>query len=334
MQATRQLAGEIGNTARACETLAMPRSSLYHEARPRLVQIARPRPTPVRALNQAERQAALAVLHEPRFHDLAPAQVYTALLDEGIYLCSPRTMQRLLADADESRERRAIRRHPPAPVPQLVATAPNDVWTWDITKLPGPAKGIFFALYVVLDLFSRFCVGWTIARQELASIAEALLRESCEKHGVNPGELTIHSDRGTQMTAKPITMLFAELGIVASLSRPRVSNDNPQSESHFKTLKYSPSYPGRFGSLEDARSWAAAFINAYNTQHYHSGVAMLTPEAVFTGRAEAVRAARSATLRAAHAAYPERFVHGVPQPPALPQAVWINPPANSIELKG
>lgn len=333
MHATQQLAVDLGNTRRACEALLASRATLYRHARPRLVQIARPRPAPPRALSTTERSAVLDVLHSPRFQDLAPAQVHATLLDESTYLCSARTMHRVLAGRGESHERRAVRRHPPVAVPRLVATAPNQVWTWDITKLPGPVKGVFFALYVVLDLFSRFVVGWTIARQELASIAEALLRESCQKHGVRPGQLKIHSDRGTQMTAKPIAMLFAELGIIASLSRPRVSNDNPYSESHFRTTKYSPSYPGRFGSTQHGRAWAGPFFNAYNAKHHHSGLAMLTPEDVFMGRAQEILDRRRATLRAAYEAHPERFVNGIPGPPALPAEVWINQPQAALELE-
>lgn len=251
MHAAQQLATDIGNTRLACATMTVPRASLYRRARrlqqPVLVQIALPRPAPPRSLSIAEEQQVLDVLHEPRFVDMAPAQVQVALLDEGKYLCSRRTMHRILAKQHESRERRAMRRHPPAALPRVVAVAPNQVWTWDITKLRGPAKGLWFALYVVLDLFSRYVVGWTVATQELASIAEDLLRQTCEKYGVLPGNLTIHSDRGTQMTAKPLTMLFADLGIIASLSRPRVSNDNPFSESQFHTTKSAWDYLVRPG---------------------------------------------------------------------------------------
>jgi putative transposase len=334
MHAAQQLAGEIGNTRRACDVMAAPRASLYRRARrlagPVLVRIAPPRPTPARALDEAERTTVLAKLHEPRFVDLAPAQVHATLLDEGTYLCSQRTMHRILANEHESGERRPLRRHPPAAVPRIVATAPNQVWTWDITKLLGPVRGVSFALYVVLDLFSRFVVGWTIARRELASIAEALLRTTCEKHGVRTGQLTIHSDRGPQMTAQPVAFLFGDLGVTASLSRPRVSNDNPFSEAQFKTTKYRPDYPGRFDSLHHARSWARTFFAWYNTEHRHSSIAMLTPEDVFLGRAAAILEARRRILHAAYDAHPERFVRGRPEPPALPTEVWINrPPAPS-----
>ena len=234
-------------------------------------------------------------------------------------------MHRFLEQEQESGERRRIRRHAPAAIPRLVATAPHHVWTWDITKLLGPAKGILYALYVVLDLFSRYVVAWTVARRELASIAEDLLQTAYENHGVQPGDLTIHSDRGAPMTAKSVAILFAELGITASLSRPRVSNDNPFSESQFRTAKDDWDYPGRFDSVEHARAWSRDFLHRYNTQHYHSGLAMLTPYDVFTGRAEAVLEQRRAVLQAAYDAHPERFVRGVPKPPELPKEVWINP---------
>ncbi len=335
MLEAKQLAAEIGNTELACEAMGVPRSSHYRRRRmldgPALVQIARPKPTPARALTAAERKVVLDVLHEPRFMDKAPAQVHALLLDEGQYIGSVRTMHRCLAAVHECGERRRVRRHPPAAVPQLVATAPKEVWTWDITKLPGPVKGIFFALYVVLDLYSRFVVGWTIARRELGSIAMVLFRESFEKHGIVAGQLTVHSDRGTPMKAKPLTDLYADLGVATSLSRPRVSNDNPHSESMFRTAKDDPDYPGRFGSLQHARSWAAAFIARYNTVHRHSSLAMLTPEDVFLGRGPAILAQRHDVMLAAYAAHPERFVHGPPRLQALPAAVWINPPARSLE---
>jgi len=335
MHAARQLATDIGNTRRACQALEVPRASLYRRARrlagPALVRITLPRPAPARALSNDERQAVLEVLHDPRFVNLAPAQVHAMLLDEGMYLCSVRTMHRVLADEDESGERRRVRRHPPATLPRLVATAPNQVWTWDITKLPSTAKGVYFMFYVVLDLFSRYVVGWTVATRELASIAEELLRQSCEKHGVMPGGLTIHSDRGSPMTAKSVAVMFAELGIAASLSRPRVSNDNPFSESQFRTAKDDWQYPGRFDGSGLAWSWARSFVHRYNTKHRHSGLAMLTPEDVFMGRGPEILARHRVVLHAAYERHPERFVHGRPEPPTLPAEVWINPPSRSLE---
>lgn len=338
MNAARELAAEIGNTRRAFDAVGAARSTHYRKQRalksPALVQIALPRPTPSRALAAPERQAILDVLHEPRFVDKAPAQVHATLLDEGRYLGSVRTMHRCLDAVREAGERRRTRRHPPAAIPQLLATAPNQVWTWDITKLPGPIKGIFFALYVVLDLFSRFVVGWTLARRELASIAKVLLSDSIEKHGIPPGQLTVHSDRGTQMRAKPLLYLYANLGIATSLSRPRVSNDNPFSESHFRTAKDDPEYPGRFASQDHAWHWADNFLHRYNTQHHHSSLLMLTPEDVFLGRGPDILAHRHAVMLSAYAEHPERFVHGPPKLQALPAEVWINPPARSLEQPG
>lgn len=338
MHAARELAAEIGNTRRAFDAMGAARSTHYRKQHalksPVLVQIALPMPAPSRALAAPERQAILDVLHQPRFVDKAPAQVFTKLLDEGQYIGSVRTMHRCLAAVREAGERRRIRRHPPAAVPQLVATAPNQVWTWDITKLPGPIKGIFFALYVVLDLYSRFVVGWTLARRELGSIATVLLRDSIEKHGILPGQLAVHSDRGTPMKAKPLLYLYANLGVATSLSRPRVSNDNPFSESHFRTAKDDPEYPGRFASLEQAWSWAASFLHRYNTDHHHSSLAMLTPEDVFLGRGPDILARRHAVMLAAYAKHPERFVHGAPKLQTLPAEVWINPPARSLEQPG
>ena len=338
MHEARQLAAEIGNTAIACEAMLVPRSSHYRRKRllegPVFVNVARPKPRPSRALLPTERQEILDVLHEPRFVDKAPAQVHAALLDEGRYIASVRTMHRCLAAAREGGERRRVRRHPPAPTPSLVATAPNQVWTWDITKLPSVVKGVFFALYVVLDLYSRYVVAWTIARRELASIAKALLRDACIEHGITAGQLTVHSDRGKPMTGKPLVQLYADLGVATSLSRPRVSNDNPFSESQFRTAKDDPDYPGRFTSLQHGCSWATDFIPRYNTEHRHSSLAMLTPEDVFTGRGPLILAQRHEVMLAAYAAHPERFVHGPPQLQCLPTEVWINPPARSIELEG
>lgn len=335
MNEARQLATEIDNTVAACEALSVPRSSLYRRERrlrsPVAVQLALPRRRNALALSQAEVRALLDVMHEPRFVDKAPAQVHAMLLDEGRYLASPRTMHRCLEAARESGERRRIRRHPPVELPRLVATAPNQVWTWDITKLPTLAKGIYFALYVVLDLYSRFVVAWTVARTELASVARVMLADACIEHGITPGNLKVHSDRGSIMKAQPLAQLYANLGIERTLSRPRVSNDNPFSESQFRTTKDDPHYPGRFESLQHARAWCENFFERYNTRHYHSGLAMLTPEAVFNNRGPEILAKRHETRLAAHAAHPERFVHGPPKLASLPAEVWINPPARSVE---
>lgn len=268
----------------------------------------------------------LATLDSERFADKAPAQVHAILLDEGRYLCSERTMYRILAEHDQVRERRNQRRHPVYKKPELVATGPNQVWSWDITKLRGPTKGSHFSLYVILDVFSRCVVGWRVSRSESAAVAEHLVRESCRIHGIERGKLTLHADRGAPMTAKSFAILVADLGVTKTHSRPQVSNDNPFSEAQFKTLKYCPQYPERFGSLEDARQFCREFFDWYNNEHRHSGIGMLTPAAVHSGLAEALLERRREVLEVAYTNHPERFVRGVPKPAELPDAVWINKP--------
>ena len=309
--------------APACRVLGLSRATLYRGRRP--APAARPRPTPPRALTIVERQGVLDLLHT-RFLDQAPAQVHATLLDEGIYLCSPRTMYRVLDAAHEIKERRNQVRRPHYAAPELLATRPNEVWSWDITKLMGPAKWTYFYLYVILDIFSRYVVGWMIAPHESAALAEHLISETCLKHRIQPGQLTLHADRGPSMRSKPVALLLADLGVTKTHSRPYVSNDNPFSEAQFKTLKYCPQFPERFGSMEDARAFGQVFFPWYNQQHRHSGLGLLTPAVVHFGQAATVRAQRQQVLAAAFAAHPERFVNGRPQPAALPTAVWINPP--------
>jgi putative transposase len=258
--------------------------------------------------------------------DLAPAEVHARLLDEGRYLCSERTMYRVLAENAEVRERRDQLRHPEYKKPELMATAPNQVWSWDITKLLGPQKWTYFYLYVVIDIFSRYVVGWLIADAESAALARRLIGESCERQKIQPGQLNVHADRGTSMTSKSLALLFADLGVTKTHSRPSVSDDNPFSEAQFKTLKYRPNFPARFGSLEDARTHCRAFFDWYNREHCHSGIGMLTPYDLHHGLAEDRRAERAAVLLDAWAKHPERFPHGRPFPPPLPTAVWINKP--------
>ena len=292
-------------------------------------QPARPaaaRPTPPRALDPVERQTVLETLNGARFLDQAPAQVHATLLDEGTYLCSPRTMYRLLDAAGEVKERRDQVRRPQYAAPELLATRPNEVWSWDITKLLGPVKWTYFYLYVILDIFSRYVVGWMIAPHESAALAERLIAETCAKYGIQPGQLTLHADRGGAMRSKPVALLLADLGVVKTHSRPYVSNDNPFSEAQFRTLKYCPQFPDRFGSIEDGRAFGQVFFPWYNHQHQHSGLGFLTPAVVHFGQAGAVRASRDRVLAAAYAAHPERFVNGRPHPADLPTAVWINPP--------
>ena len=314
-----------------CGALDMPVATYYRtrqrQKRPAngAVVISR-RASPARALPPAERQQVLDLLHTPRFIDLAPAQVYATLLDEGTYHCSERTMYRVLAEQQEVRERRAQRRHPIYAAPELLATAPNQLWSWDITKLKGPVTWSWYHLYVILDVFSRYVVGWMVAPRESAALAERLISASCDRQNIPRGQLTVHADRGSSMTSKPVALLLADLGVTKTHSRPHVSNDNPYSEAQFKTLKYRPDFPERFGSLEDARVHCTDFFPWYNTEHRHSSLGLHTPHDVHFGLAEARRAKRAIVLAAAYAATPERFVHRPPTPALLPAAAWINPP--------
>lgn len=308
-----------------CAALDVPRAT-YYRAQRRPAGVGAPRRVPARALSPAERQQVLDVLHESRFVDHAPAQVGAMLLDEGTYHCSERTMYRLLASQDEVRERRAQRCHPSYATPELLATAPNQLWSWDITKLKGPTTWSWFHLYVLLDVFSRYVVGWMVAPRESAVLAQRLITASCERQGILSGQLTLHADRGSSMTSKPVALLLADLGVTKTHSRPHVSNDNPYSEAHFKTLKYRPDFPARFGSIEHARAHCVDFFTWYNTAHRHSGLALHTPHDVHFGLAEAKRTARAAVLAAAYAATPNRFVNRPPTPAPLPTATWINAP--------
>jgi putative transposase len=326
--AAEALAPEIGLEP-VCTALNLPRASVYRHRRLRSEPA--PRPKPRHALSVAERQAVLETLNSEPYADLAPAQVYNQLLDAGRYLCSIRSMYRILDDHRLVRERRNVLRHPHYQRPELLATGPNQVWSWDITKLLGPAKWTYFHLYVLLDIFSRYVVGWLIADSERASLAKRLIAESCQKQGVQPGQLTIHADRGPSMTAKTTAQLLADLSIAESHSRPRVSNDNPYSESHFKTIKYRPGFPDRFGSQQHAEAVCRQLFTWYNTEHRHSGLAYLTPEDVHFGRAQALLARRQRVLDLAHAQKPERFVRAAPRVSQLPPAVWINPPEKEDE---
>jgi putative transposase len=284
------------------------------------------RPTPARALSPEEKAIVLEAPNSERFCDMAPAAVYATLLDEGGYLCSTRTMSRILADAGQVRERRDQLRHPSYAKPELLATRPNQVWSWDITKLKGPVKWTYYYLYVILDIFSRYVVGWMVAMRESAELAKRLIDETCDKQGIEPGMLNLHADRGSSMKSKPVALLLTDLGVTKTHSRPYTSNDNPYSEAQFKTLKYRPEFPARFGSIEDARFFCQVFFTWYNTAHRHSGIGYMTPESVHYGHAKQITESRQFTLLDAFAAYPERFVNKVPQPPVVPLAVWINKP--------
>jgi putative transposase len=332
-QAVATLAPAVG-TVRACRAVGQPRASWYRRHRQSPPPPRSPRPTPApqpRALSAVERQQVLDVLHDERFCDLAPASVYATLLDEGSYLCSTSTMYRLLRAKGETGDRRRHATHPPRVKPELLASGPNQCWSWDITKLAGPAKWTWFYLYVILDIYSRYAVGWMVAHWEAAALAERLLADTIAAQGVEAGQLTIHADRGTSMTSKPVAMLLADLGVTKSHARPHVPDDNPYSESQFKTLKHHPTFPERFGCIQDARSFCQGFFGWYNHEHRHSGIALLTPADVHLGRAEQITLTRGAVLDAAFAAHPERFVGKPPQPPRLPEAVWINKPLDPQE---
>ena len=320
---TVALHGPRLGVGRLCAALVLPRATYYRRLDAQLPQ---PRPKPASALSPAERQVVLDVLHEPRFADLAPAEIYARLLDDDRYLCSERTMYRVLAENAEVRERRDQLRHPAYKKPELLATAPNQVWSWDITKLHGPVKWSYFHLYVLIDIFSRCAVGWMVASKEAAYLAEKLISDTCARQTIKPGQLGIHADRGSSMMSKTVALLYADLGVSKSHSRPHVSNDNPFSEAHFKTLKYRPDFPERFGSLADARAHCARFFAWYNQEHRHGGIGLLTPHDVHYGLAAARITARAQTLSVAYALHPERFAAGAPKPAPAPTAVWINPP--------
>jgi putative transposase len=327
MDAALTLSAEIGITS-ACASLAVPRSGFYRTQARKTATPREPsnRPRPPRALSADERQGVRDLLHADRFADKAPQEIYATLLDEGEYHCSISTMYRILDENQEVKERRNQLSHPVYQKPELLATAPNQVWAWDITKLLGPAKWTSFYLYVILDIFSRYVVGWMIAPAESAALAEKLLKETCAKQHLENGQLTIHADRGSSMRSRPVALLLADLGVTKTHSRPHTSDDNPFSESQFKTLKYRPDFPDRFGCLEDSRGFCQVFFPWYNTAHHHSGIALLTPESVHYGRAQDGQNARGEVLRTADTAHPERFVKKVPVPPSLPDAVWINKP--------
>jgi putative transposase len=313
-------------TRPACRALGASPATVYRRRRPPEPRLPKPRPRPTRALSDSERSELLAILHSERFVDSSPAEIWATLLDEGRYVASERTMYRVLAAHDEVRERRAQLTHPAYNKPELLAKRPNELWSWDISKLKGPAKWTWFYLYVILDIFSRYVVGFTVQFRESAEVAKALIAQAIEQQGVGRGVLVVHADRGQVMRSKPVAFLLADLGITRSHSRPHISNDNPYSEAQFKTLKYRPGFPERFDSIEQARDFCRMFFGWYNRAHRHSGIGLMTPEAVHYGRARALRAERARVLEAAYAARPERFVRGLPKPPALPEAVGINMP--------
>ena len=323
----------VVGTRSACAVVGEAQARWYRRHRqspppPKPERVPKPQP---RALAEIERKEVLRVLHDPEHVDEAPATVYAKLLDEGIYLASVPTMYRILrADGEVPGDRRHAT-HPPAKKPELLATGPNTIWSWDITKLRGPVKWTWFYLYVIIDIFSRYVPGWMLARREHAKLAEALLAETITKQNIEHGRLTIHSDRGGAMIAKPVAFMLADLGVTKSHSRPHCSNDNPFSESQFRTLKYRPEFPDRFGSYEDAHAFCSWFFDWYNNDHRHSGIGYHTPADVHYGRAQHIRDERAIVLNAAYIAHPERFVRKLPEPPTLPTAVCINEPKQDTD---
>ena len=320
-----------GLTTAACAALEVSRASVHRHrvalaAPPR---VAKSRPPSARALPENERDQVLAHLRTPRFADQTPTEVYATLLDEGVYLCSIRTMYRILAAQGEVAERRRQRRHPVYQKPELLAEGANEVWSWDITKLMGPVKWSYFYLYVILDIFSRRVVGWRVEHAESAAQFKALFVDAMGKHAVPADQLTLHADRGGPMKAKTTALMLADLGVVKSHSRPHTSNDNPFSEAHFKTLKYQPEFPKRFETIDEARAFCRRFFTWYNEDHHHAGIGLMTPDQIHFGQADALYVARQATLDAAFLNTPERFVRQPPKPPQVPTAVWINPPKNT-----
>jgi putative transposase len=335
MEATKRLA-TMTNWTQACGALGVARASAFRFWRRKDAPVPPKAPVkPERALSTAETEQVLLVLRSERFVDLAPQEVYATLLDEGVYLCSIRTMYRILEAHAEVRERRNQAAHVVYAKPELLATRPNTLWSWDITKLKGPMKWSYFQLYVIIDVFSRYVVGWMVADRESSALAKRLIAETIRKQAADPAGLTLHADRGSSMKSKCVALMLSDLGVTKTHSRPHVSNDNPFSESQFKTMKYRPEFPARFGSIEDARAFCVEFFAWYNTEHHHAGIALLTPETVHYGLAESVNLKRNVTLQQAYQLHPERFVRKPPKPPRLPTAVWINPPAtvsNTQEL--
>jgi putative transposase len=329
-EAIVELTPLLGSTRRACAAAGRPQANHYrrHRRSPRPARPPRPRRPQPRALSQAERDTVRSLLNHPDFADKAPATVYHELLDEGVYVASVSTMYRILRAHDEVRERRRQATHPARVKPELLATRPNQCWSWDITKLHGPAKWTYYYLYVILDIFSRYPVGWMIAERESAALAEKLLADTIVKQRVDRGQLTVHADNGSSMASKPVAFLLADLGVTKSHSRPHTSNDNPYSEAHFRTLKYRPDFPDCFGSIEDARAFCQRFFRWYATEHRHSGIGWHTPHNVHYGQTGAVQAVRTDVLTAAYTRNPERFVRKHPEPAPLPTVVWINQPQN------
>lgn len=325
-----ELATVVG-VRRACALLGVPRAGRYRPTGPTYGP-RRPRPKPVNALSNAETAEVLAVLRAPEHCELAPAQVWARLLDAGRVLCSISTMYRILRSVGEVGDRRRQRTHPAKKKPELLATQPCQVWSWDITKLRTEIRGVYFELYVIIDIYSRYIVGWTVAQRETGELAKDFIADTYQQQNIKPGQLALHADRGTSMTSKPVSQLLVDLGVDRSHSRPHVSNDNPYSEAAFKTLKYCPAFPDNFGSIHDARAFCQLFFDYYNTCHYHSGIALLTPATVHHGHTNRVQQARAVTLDKAYARHPERF-NKPPRPLAMPASAWINDPSREANIR-
>lgn len=335
MNAAVKLSEEVGKKP-ACAALGISRASFYRRSARQVAEdAAGPAivPRPPLSLESVETQAVLDALHSDRFMDQSPYEAYATLLDEGRYLCSIRTMYRILEKHGEVKERRDQARQTHYQRPELLATLPNQVWSWDITKIMGHAKWTYFYLYVIMDIFSRYVVGWMVAHRELAVLAERLISETCEKQGIGQNHLTIHADRGSSMKSKSVALLLSDLGVTKTHSRPHVSNDNPYSEAQFKTLKYRPDFPERFGSIEDARTFCQSFFRWYNDEHHHNGIALLTPTQVHYGKTDEILRQRTMTLRAAYEQHSNRFKGKIPAPLTLPQAAWINKPVDGSTVK-
>jgi len=313
----------ILSVAEACEAVGLPRATYYHALRPPRAGARRRSP---RRLEDAERARVLEVLVSERFCDLSPREAWAILLHEGTYLCSVRTMYRILAENAAVRERRNQLRHPEYKRPELLATGPNQVWSWDITKLKGACTWSYFYLYAIMDIFSRKTVGWMVAGRESATLAVKLIGETCEREGISQDQLTVHADRGSSMRSKPVAFLLSDLGVTKTHSRPYTSTDNPYSEAQFRTLKYRPEFPERFGSIEDARVFCRRFFDWYNNDHHHTSIGLLTPHQMHSGQAEAISRQRQEVLSEFYRRHPERFVKGEPVPPKVPEAAWINKP--------
>lgn len=331
MAATVALAEEIGVVA-ACKGMDVALAT-YHRAKKQSVPIhtvRRPRASPL-ALTAQEREIMLDTLHAPEYVDASPHTVYAKLLDEGVYLGSVSTMYRLLHAHSGTRKRRNELTHPTYAKPELLATKPCEVWSWDITKLKGPVKLAHYHLYVIIDIFSRYVVGWMVADCERDELAKALIEQTCERQSITSDQLTLHADRGASMRSKLVADLLSELGVIKSHSRPYVSDDNPYSESHFKTMKYRPSFPERFNSLQEARAFCQQFFTWYNENHQHSGIGYVTPEQMHCGTARAIVEARANTLQNAFEKHPNRFKNRIPRPPKLPTEAGINMPKTNAE---